>query len=116
LKIGRDVSCAGGEEETKRRKGRRGREEGGRERERESKGRQKRVASISHFLRKKNYALSPLLTDERGGRGIKKKKKMWHIYIFFFFVNWSYFTMGLLYWGLILEALSFYRKKTLGLI
>jgi hypothetical protein len=35
---------------------------------------------------------------------------MWHIF-FFFLVNWSYFTMGLLYWGLILEALSFYVKK-----
>jgi hypothetical protein len=34
------------------------------------------------------------------------------VFVFFFFllVNWSYFTMGLLYCGLILEALSFYGK------
>jgi hypothetical protein len=55
--------------------------------------------------------LSPLLIEEREERGIKKTKKkmMWHIC--FFFVNWSYFTMSLLYWSLILEALSFYGKK-----
>jgi hypothetical protein len=40
----------GGEEETKRRKGRRGREKGGRERERGSKGQQRRDASIAHFF------------------------------------------------------------------
>jgi hypothetical protein len=61
--------CGRGEEETKRRKGRRGREERGRERERESKGRQRRETNIPHFLRKKNYALSPLLTEEREGEG-----------------------------------------------
>jgi hypothetical protein len=31
-------------------------------------------------------------------------------FFFFLLVNWSYFTMGLLYCGLILEALSFYGK------
>jgi hypothetical protein len=35
---------------------------------------------------------------------------MWYI-CFFFWVNWSYFIIGLLYWGPILEALSFYEKK-----
>ena len=44
-----------GEKEKKRKKGRRGREKGGRERE--SKGWQMRGISIPHFLRKKNYAL-----------------------------------------------------------
>jgi hypothetical protein len=50
---------------------------------------------------------------------------MWYICFFFFLVNWSYFIIGLLYWGPILEALSFYgkniwasfkKKKKLGLI
>jgi hypothetical protein len=61
----------GREKETKRRKGRRGREEGGerereRERERESKVRWKRDANIPHFLRKMNYALSFADRRERG--------------------------------------------------
>jgi Flp pilus assembly protein TadB len=111
------------EEERKKRKkkGRRGRggrgRERERERERESKGRHKREASISHFLRKMNYALSSLLKEEREREGgiekNKKKKMMWHIcfVLFFFLFNWSYFIMGLLYWSLILEAISFYGKK-----
>jgi hypothetical protein len=42
----------------------------------------------------------------------QKKKKAYYLFFFFFFwINWSYFTMSLLYWGLILEALSFYGKK-----
>ena len=36
-------------------------------------------------------------------------------FFFFFWVNWSYFIMGLLYWGLILETLSFYEKDFLAL-
>jgi hypothetical protein len=44
-----------------------------------------------------------------GAKGSYPKKMMWHIW--FFLVNWSYFTIGLLYWGLILENLSFYGKK-----
>jgi hypothetical protein len=42
---------------------------------------------------------------------------MWYIvclfvclFFFFFWVNWFYFIMGLLYWDSILEALSFYEK------
>jgi Flp pilus assembly protein TadB len=106
----------GGEEETKRRKERRGRERRGeREREREQRA-TRREANIPYFLRKRNYDLSHLLIEKREERGIKKTKKkkmMWHICFFFFFflVNWSYFTMSLLYWGLILEALSFYGNK-----
>jgi hypothetical protein len=70
---------AGSEEERKKRreeKRRRGREERReRERERESKGRQKREVSIPHFLRKRNYALSPLLIEERErGEGLKRQK------------------------------------------
>jgi hypothetical protein len=93
LKISRMYHEGGDEEEKKR------------ERERESKGRQRRETNIPHFLRKQNYALSPLLTGERE-RGIKKTKKrkkkkmMWHICFFFFFVNWSYFIMSLLHWAL----------------
>jgi hypothetical protein len=53
------------------------------------------------------------------GKKTKKKKKRWGggggrglLFVFFFFgINWSYFTMSLLYWGIILEALSFYGKK-----
>jgi hypothetical protein len=58
-------TCIAEEERKKRRgrKGRQGREERGRERE--SKGRQRKDASILHFLRKMNYALSLLLTEER---------------------------------------------------
>jgi hypothetical protein len=59
-----------------------------------------------------NCVLSSLLTEERKIEGLKrqkKKKMMWYI-CFFFWVNWSYFIMGLLYWGPILEALSFYEK------
>ena len=54
-------------EETKRKKRKGGRGGLGREREREkeSKGELKRGAIIPHFLRKMNYALSPLLTEER---------------------------------------------------
>jgi hypothetical protein len=57
----------------------------------------------------------------RGEEGEKKKKRKKRkereseskgpiCFFFFLLVNWSYFTMGLLYWGLILEALSFYGK------
>ena len=42
----------------------------------------------------------------------KRQKKKKAYYLFFFFgINWYYFTMSLLYYGLILEALSFYGKK-----
>jgi hypothetical protein len=43
----------------------------------------------------------------------KRLKKKAYLFFFFFFVgiNGSYFIMSLLYWGLILEALSFYKKK-----
>jgi hypothetical protein len=41
---------------------------------------------------------------------------MWYICFFFFWVNWSYFIMGLLYWGLILEVLSFYGKNLWALL
>jgi hypothetical protein len=58
-----------------------------------------RDASLPYFLGKMNYALSPLLKREE--RGIKKTKNI-YIYMmrhicFFFLVNWSYFTIGLLY-------------------
>jgi hypothetical protein len=62
-----------------------------------------------------NCVLSSLLTEEREIEGLKrqkkKKKKIDVVYLFFFWVNWSYFIMGLLYWGPILEALSFYGKN-----
>jgi hypothetical protein len=61
-----------------------------------------------------NCVLSSLLTEEREIEGLKrqKKKKNDVVYLFFFFwVNWSYFIMGLLYWGPILEVLSFYGKN-----
>jgi hypothetical protein len=92
---------------------------------------QRREASIPHFLRKRNYALSHLPTErERRIKKTKKKKNlMWHICFFFylFLVNWSYFTMGLLYcikmgkfFGLILKkkklGLKFKKNKKLGLI
>jgi hypothetical protein len=74
LKIGRDVSRRRrGRNKEKKRKKRKGGRKG--ERERESKGQQKRDASISHFMRKMNYALSSLLTEEREEKGIKKTKK-----------------------------------------
>jgi hypothetical protein len=60
LKIGRDVSRRRGRKEEKKRKKRK---EGERERER-AKG-QRREATIPHFMRKKNYVLPPLLTEER---------------------------------------------------
>jgi hypothetical protein len=56
----------------------------------------------------------------RGEEGKKKKKKKKEgerervrakgLFVFFLLVNWSYFTMGLLYCGLILEVLSFHGK------
>ena len=46
--------------------------------------------------------------------GKKTKKK--GLIICLFWINWSYFSMSLLYWGLILEVLSFDGKKNLGLI
>jgi hypothetical protein len=52
----------GGEEEKQRKKRKGGRGEGERERERE----REREASIPHFLRKMNYALSPFA--DRGER------------------------------------------------
>jgi hypothetical protein len=55
-----------------------------------------------------------LLTEEREIEGLKrpkKKKKNNDVVYLFFWVNWFYFIMGLLYWGLILEVLSFYGKK-----
>jgi hypothetical protein len=57
------------------------------------------------------HALSHL-SRERRTKKTTKKKMMWHIYIW---VNWSYFTIGLLYWGLILEALSFYGEIFLAI-
>jgi hypothetical protein len=60
LKIGKDV-----QERKKKREGKEEEEEEEEEEERESKGRQKRKANISPFLRKKNHALSPLPTEER---------------------------------------------------
>jgi hypothetical protein len=41
----------------------------------------------------------------------KRKKRAYYFILFFCWINWSYFTMSLLYWGLILEAISFYGKK-----
>jgi hypothetical protein len=103
----------GGEEEKKRRKGRRGRKEGG-ERERE-----RRVIEVRYlyFSFSKKNELCSLLFADRGerDRGIKKTTKKIKndvVYLFFFFwINWSYFIMSLLYWGPILEALCFYEKK-----
>jgi hypothetical protein len=61
LKIGKDVSRRRRRrKKVKKRKKRKGGKGG--EREIESKGRQMREASIPYFLRKMNYALSPLLT------------------------------------------------------
>jgi hypothetical protein len=61
--------CGGGEEEIKRRKGRRGR----RERVRVKDNRGAREASISLFLRKRNHALFSLVTEER--ERLKRQKK-----------------------------------------
>jgi hypothetical protein len=61
-----------------------------------------------------NCVLSSLLTEEREIEGLKRQRKKMMRYIcffFFFWVNWSYFIMGLLYWGPILEVLSFYEKN-----
>ena len=51
------------------------------------------------------------------GKRQKKKRRIIIIIIIIIIImiNWSYFTMSLLYWGLILEALSFYGKKTWAL-
>jgi hypothetical protein len=64
-------------------------------------------------MRKMNCVLSSLLKEEREIEGLKRQKinKKMMRYICFVWVNWSYFIMGLLYWGPILEALSFYEKK-----
>jgi hypothetical protein len=61
-----------------------------------------------------NCVLSSLLTEEREIEGLKRQKKkndVVYIYIYIFFVNWSYFIMSLLYWGPILEAFKFLWKK-----
>jgi hypothetical protein len=57
------------------------------------------------------------LRRRRGRKKEKKRKKRKESESkeLFFLVNWSYFTMGLLYWDLILEALSFYGKICLAL-
>jgi hypothetical protein len=46
----------------------------------------------------------------RRGRRERERVRAKGLFVFFLLVNWSYFTMGLLYCGLILEALSFYGK------
>ena len=53
--------------------------------------------------------LFTFLNQSEGKRQKKKGLIIW--FFFFFWINWSYFTMSLLYWDLILEALSFYEKK-----
>jgi hypothetical protein len=94
-------------------KGRRGRE---RERERER-------AQMGEM----NFADTQIEERERTilftffilvwGKKTKKKKVggggggAYYLFFFFLGINWSYFTMSLLYWGIILEALSFYGKK-----
>jgi hypothetical protein len=56
---------------------------------------------------------------EKSRRGRRERKrvraKSFFSFLFFFWVNWSYFTMGLLYCGLILETLNFYGKICLAL-
>jgi hypothetical protein len=54
-----------------------------------------------------NYAISPLSTDRGDREGLKRQKKKKRCGICFFWINWSCFTMDLLYYSLILEALSF---------
>jgi hypothetical protein len=71
----------GGEKEKKKRKALKEEEEGERKRVR-ARG-ERLVFSILPFLRKKNHVLSPLRIGEREGlKRQKKKKKIWHIYIF----------------------------------
>jgi hypothetical protein len=53
-----------------------------------------------------------LLCLQRRERRIKKKKKKIDVaYLFFFWVNWSYFTMNLLYYGLYFRGFKFDEKK-----
>jgi hypothetical protein len=61
-------------EEKKRRRGRRGR----RERLRENGD-----TSIYLFMRKRNYALSPLPRERRIKKIKKKKNHLWHFFFFF---------------------------------
>jgi hypothetical protein len=79
---------------------------------RESKGRQRRDASIPHFLKKMNYVLSPLLTEEREERGIKKTKKKKND-VAYLFVFWL---IGLIILGPYFRGLKFLWKIILGLI
>jgi hypothetical protein len=57
--------------------------------------------------RQKKESCSLSFADRGEREGLKKKNDVAYL---FFFVNLSYFTMDLLYWDLILEALRFYRK------
>ena len=85
-----------------------------REREEErAKGDREEMLIFLIFL-EKGIMLSLSFADKGEGlkRQKKKKKLMRYIcFVLFIFVNWFYFTMNLLYWSLILEALSFYEKN-----
>jgi hypothetical protein len=101
-------------EEKRKEKKRRGRErEAEKERERESSNERNGLCRHSDKGDRERMTLFTFLDLCEGKR---QKKKAYYYYYFFLGINWSYFTMSLLYWGLILEALSFYRKKDLSLI
>ena len=92
-------------EKKRRRKGRRGR------RERESELKWEKWTSPTLRQRRERERENDSLYFFRLVWGKKTKKKGAYYLFFCFWINWSYFTMSLLYWGLILEALSFYGKK-----
>ena len=83
-------------------------EEEGKKRERESSNERNELCRHSDRGERERMTLFTFL-DLCEGKRPKKKRGL--LFVFFLLINWSYFTMSLLYWGLILEALSFYGKK-----
>jgi hypothetical protein len=92
------------ERKKEEKKGRRGRRE---TRERESSNGKNELCRHSDKGERERMTLFTFLDLYEG----KRQKKVYYLFFFFFLINCSYFTMSLLYWGLILEALSFYGKK-----
>jgi hypothetical protein len=53
---------------------------------------------------------------KRNGGRERERVRAKGLFVFFFLVNWSNFTMDLLYWGLILEAIKFLWEIFFGFI
>jgi hypothetical protein len=81
----------------------------GEKRERESSNGRNELCRYSDRGERERITFFTFL-DLCEGKRQKEKKKKGLIIIIIILINWSYFTMSLLYWDLILEALSFYGK------